>query len=154
VSDHRRRRQQRRHPYEADPDDAGQRPGYYSGYREPGYAPYGDWNADDREVEPPRVRLITPARLLLVLLALLAGGIALFGFLDRTAMQLTIIIVGLGLLGVALLGLSLSLARASAQLGSQGSGGRALLAAFVGGLCILAAAGSLAGAIVLGLLTA
>ena len=110
-----------------------------------------DWDEPERM---PRVRLFSPARVMLFFLVLIAGGVALFGFLDRSAMQLPLIIVGLGLLGAALLLLSLSLARAAAQLGRYGSGGKALLAALLGGFCILGAAGALSGAIVLGMLTA
>ena len=113
---------------------------------------HDDWDWEDDR--PRRVGLISPARVLLALVVLISGGVALYGFLDRTALQLTIIIVGLGLLGVSLLLLSLSLARAAAQLGRQGRGGKALFAALVGGLCILGAAGALSGAIVLGMLTA
>lgn len=115
---------------------------------------YDDWEADDWDDERRRrVGLISPARVLLFLVVLIAGGVALYGFLDRTALQLPIIIVGLGLLGVTLLILSLSLARAAAMLARQGSGGKALLAALLGGFCILGAAGSLTGAIVLAMLT-
>jgi hypothetical protein len=163
VSERKRRRDRRRQPHEGDWNAAGPRPGYDpnqpgyyagSGYYQGGsYTPYaegeGDWDEDGLPV-----RMISVARVLLALLALGAAAVAFFGFLDRSAMQLPIIIVGLGLLGVSLLVLSLSLARASVQLGGQDSAGRALLAAFFGGLCILGAAGSLAGAIVLGMLTA
>lgn len=123
----------------------------------PPYRPdeaYDDEDGDWDEPRPRRVRLLTPARVMLFLLVVVAGVVALYGFLDRTALQLTIIIVGLGLLGVALLLLSLSLARAAAQLGRRGSGGKALLAALIGGFCILGAAGSLSGAIVLAMITA
>jgi hypothetical protein len=158
VSDRKKRKDQRRHPYESDWDDSSQRPGYYQsgpyqgGFPQPAgyYAQYGQPEWEEEE----DVRLLTPVRGMLVLLALAAGGVAFFGFLDRSALQLPIIIFGLGLLGLAMLVLSLSLARASAQLGGQGRGGKALFAAFAGGLCILAAAGSLSGAIVLGMLIA
>jgi hypothetical protein len=113
-------------------------------------AEYDDWD----EPRMRRPRLVSPARVMLTLLVLVAGVVALYGFLDRTPLQLTIIIVGLGLLGVALLLLSLSLARAAAQLGRYGSGGKALFAALIGGFAILGAAGALSGAIVLAMLTA
>lgn len=112
-----------------------------------------DYEQDWEDERSPRPRLISPARVMLFLLVLVAAGVALYGFLDRSTMQLPLIIVGLGLLGVALLLLSLSLARAAAQLGRHGSGGRALLAALFGGLSILGAAGALSGAIVLAMLT-
>ena len=133
-----------------------QQTGPGSGFAPPAYYPDeaydDDWEWEDERSR--RVGLISPARVLLTLLVLFAGGVALYGFLDRTALQLTIIVVGLGLLGVALLILSLSLARAAAQLGRQGSGGKALFAALLGGICILGAAGALSGAIVLGMLSA
>jgi hypothetical protein len=149
MTNQRRREQPRQaHPYEW------RQPARTALYPEPYYPDEAyDDDADWDDERPRRVRLITPWRVLLFLLAVACGLVALYGFLDRTAMQITIIIVGLGLLGVALLLLSLSLARAAAQLGRQGSGGRAMVAALFGGLCILGAAGALSGAIVLGMLT-
>jgi hypothetical protein len=132
------------------------REGYYRMAPEP-YYPDEAYGYEQDDWDEPRVRrprLISPARVMLALLVVIAAVVAVYGFLDRTPLQLTIIIVGLGLLGVALLLLSLSLARAAAQLGRYGSGGKALFAALIGGLCILGAAGSLSGAIVLAMLTA
>jgi hypothetical protein len=156
VSGRGRRRKQRRHPYEEAWDEGAQRqdyyqpayPGYYTQTHESPYPDEGYW-----EDEEP-VRLISLPRVLLAVLALVAGGVAFFGFLDRSALQLPIIVVGLLLLGVVLLVLSLSLARVAARLGGQGSGGRALWGAFLGGVCILGAAGALSGAIVLGMVIA
>ena len=115
--------------------------------------PYGGayegeaWYEDERPA-----RTVTPARVLLFLLAVIAGAVALYGaFLDRTPLQIPLTVSGLAVLGVTLLLLALASARSAAALGRSGSGGRAFLAAFFGGLCALGASGSLAGAIVLGI---
>ena len=125
---------------------------YHPGAYDPatGY-PYEDveWN------EPrPRGRTVTPARFLLVLVLLVAGAVALYGmFFDRTPLQIPIAVSGLTVFGIALVAMALVAARSAASLGRTGSGGRAFLAAIFGGLCALGAAGSLAGAFVLGILT-
>jgi hypothetical protein len=117
-----------------------------------------DWEEQeyDEDRRPRgRVGLISPLRVLLFLVVLVAAGIAFYGlFMEQSAMQLPLSITGLGLLALSTLLLSLSLARAAAQLGRRGSGGRALLAALLGGMFIIGAAGAGAGAIILTLLTA
>lgn len=114
-----------------------------------------DWEDDEERRPRGRVGLISPLRILLFLVVLVAAGIAFYGlFMEQSAMQLPLSITGLGLLALSTLLLSLSLARAAAQLGRRGSGGRALLAALLGGLFIIGAAGAGAGAIILTLLTA
>jgi hypothetical protein len=153
VSGRGRRRKQRRHPYEEAWAESDQRPGYYT-QAQPAYYAAEDYPDEGYWEDEAPVRLISVPRVLLFVLALIAGGVAFFGFLDRSALQLPIIVVGLLLLGVVLLVLSLSLARAAAALGGQGSGGRALWGAFLGGLCILGAAGALSGAVVLGMVIA
>lgn len=132
--------------------------GYYPydyGYELPqgGTEGYADYDDDWDRVRP--VRFFTPVRLLLFLLVLVSAAAALYGlFLDRTLLQMPITVSGLAVLGLALVILAFSSAGAAATLGRRGFGGRALLAAFFGGLCALGAAGSLSGAIILGLLAA
>jgi hypothetical protein len=117
-----------------------------------------DWeNDEDRGHRRPRkrARILSPARVLLFLLVLLAGGAAFYGlFLEQSALQLPLSVAGLALVAVAMLLLGLSLGRAAAQLGRQGSGGRALLAALMGGTFLLGAAGAGNGATVLGVVIA
>ena len=108
--------------------------------------------ADGDEYEEATYRVFSPARLLFVLLIAAAGAVALFGIVIEP--QLPLAVSGLGVMGVALGLLALSLAGAAAALGRRGSGGRALLAALFGGLCALSGAGALGAAIVLGLLAA
>jgi hypothetical protein len=104
------------------------------------------------EEDEPRPRVITPGRILLFLLLIASGGVALYGiFLDRTPLQIPLTVSGLAIFGVLLAVLALVSARVAAALGRTGSAGRAFIAAFFGGLCAFGAAGSLAGALVLGI---
>jgi hypothetical protein len=130
-------------------------------YGDPYGQPYGDpyapgYEDEWYEDEPPRRgRLVTPARFLLVLLLIGSGGVALYGvFFDRTRLQIPLTVSGLAVFGVCLALLALMFARGAASLGRRGSGGKAFLAALLGGVCALGAAGSLAGAVVLGILAA
>jgi hypothetical protein len=111
-----------------------------------------DQYADFDEYEEPRYRVISPFRLMLVLLIAAAGAVAFFGIVIQP--QLPLAVSGLGVMGVALGLLAFSLAGAAAALGRRGQGGRSLLAALFGGICALAGAGALSAAIVLGLLAA
>ncbi|HVM29324.1 MAG TPA: hypothetical protein VM305_00945 [Candidatus Limnocylindrales bacterium] len=114
-----------------------------------------DWEEYEQRQPRKKIRIVSFTRVLLFLLVLIAGAVALYGlFFEQSALQLPLSMTGLGLLAVALLLLSLSLARVAMQLGRRGHGGRAFLAAFLGGLFIIGAAGAGSGAIVLGLLTA
>lgn len=111
-----------------------------------------DYGADYDEYEEPSYRVISPIRLLLALFIVAAGAVAFFGIVIQP--QLPLAVSGLGVMGLALGMLAISLAAAAAALGRRGEGGRALLAALFGGLCALAGAGALGAAIVLGLLAA
>jgi len=124
---------------------------YAPGY-EPGYEyDYGPDRADDWWEEGTG-GLFSPVRLLLYLLVIGSGATAIYGmFIDRT---LPITVSGLAVLGLSLALLAFSAAHGAASLGRRGYGGRALLAALFGGLCAMGAAGSLAGAFVLGMLAA
>jgi hypothetical protein len=90
---------------------------------------------------------------MLALLVIGAGAIVLYAlFLDSSTIKLPLLVSGLAVLGICLGLLGVSLAGAAVRLGEHGRGGRALLTAFSGGLCVMGAAGALAGAIVLGIL--
>lgn len=97
---------------------------------------------------------MTIARAMLLLLMVGAGAIALYGlFAGASGLQLPLVVSGLAVGGIAAGLLGFSLAGSAVRLGEQSRLGRALLTAFVGGLLVMGAAGSLAGAIVLGILT-
>ena len=70
------------------------------------------------------------------------------------AKSVPMIVSGTAVLGISLFLLGLVAAGAVVRAGRRGRGALAFSAALFGGLCMLAAAGSLAVAIVLGLLTA
>ncbi|MGI8929314.1 MAG: hypothetical protein ACR2H0_07620 [Candidatus Limnocylindrales bacterium] len=98
---------------------------------------------------------MTILRAMLFVLVVGALAVALYGLLiDTSALRLPLIVSGLAVCGIAAGLLGFSLAGSAIRLGERGRLGRALLVAFVGGLFVMGAAGALAGAIVLGLLTA
>jgi hypothetical protein len=91
---------------------------------------------------------------LLLVLIVGASAIVLYGVLiDTSGLRLPMIVSGFAVLGIASGILGFSLATAAVRLGQHGRGWAALGLAFAGGLFVLVAAGSLAGAIVLGILT-
>lgn len=157
-----RRPPPRRHPYPAcaipddryasEPADASLEPYLWDDDYDGVEGEYDETTADYDEYEEPSYRLISPFRLLLALLIAASGAVAFFGIVIQP--QLPLAVSGLGVMGVALGLLAISLAGAAAALGRRGSGGRALLAALFGGLCALSGAGALSAAIVLGLLAA
>jgi hypothetical protein len=113
--------------------------------------PWDDWVASEERGQP--VRVVTPGRVVLFLAVLIAAGIAAYGlFLDRSLLQIPITVSGLAMLGIALGLLGFSAAGAATGLGREGRTGPAVLVAFIGGLCALAAAGALGAALVLGIL--
>jgi len=86
-------------------------------------------------------------------LAVVALAVLVFAlFADSPTIKLPLMVSGLAVLGICLGVLGFSLAGSAARIGEHGRTGRALLVAFVGGLFVLAAAGSLAVAIILGIL--
>ena len=97
-------------------------------------------------------RAMTPARLALVAIILISGAVAVFGLV--AAKSVPMIVSGTAILGVSLIVLGLIAAGAVVRAGKRGDGALAFTAAMFGGLCMLGAAGSLAVAIVLGLLAA
>jgi hypothetical protein len=130
--------------------------------RAPGYGEqpaegdrWDDWDEYQERRPRKKIRIISFTRLLLFMLVLIAGSVALYGlFFEQSALQLPLSITGLALLGISMLLLSLSLARVAMQLGRRGHGGRAFLAALLGGFFIIGAAGAGSGAIVLAMLVA
>lgn len=97
---------------------------------------------------------MTLARVMLVLLMVGAGAVALYGLLvDTSATRLPLVVSGLAVGGIAAGLFGFSLAGTAVRQGQRGFGGRALSAAFLGGLFVMGACGALAGAIVLGILT-
>ena len=103
--------------------------------------------------EPEASRAFTPFRITLFLAILGALALIAYGvFVERGGAQIPILVGGLALMGLALLGLSVSAAIAIIRAGRAGAGGRALGAALFGGVCALAAAASLASAVAFGLI--
>jgi len=97
-------------------------------------------------------KALTPARLLLVVVIVVSGVVAVYGL--AIAKSVPMIVSGTAVLGLSLLLLGLVAAGAVVRAGKRGDGAMAFTAAMFGGLCMFAAAGSLAVAIVLGLLAA
>lgn len=98
---------------------------------------------------------MTVVRAMLLVLVIGAMAVALYGLLvDTSGLRLPMIVSGLAVVGIASGVLGFSLAGSAIRLGERERGGRALLVAFIGGLFVMGAAGALAGAIVLGILTA
>jgi hypothetical protein len=97
---------------------------------------------------------MTAFRLLLLILIIGAGAISLYGLLVETSsLRLPMIVSSLAVAGIAAGIFGFSLAGSAIRLGERGRGGRATLVAILGGLFVMGAAGALAGAIVLGILT-
>jgi len=94
---------------------------------------------------------VTVGRALLLLLIVGAGALVFYALFVAPSNPLTV--SGLAVGGIASGLLGFSLAGSAIRLGEQGRGWRALGAAFLGGLFVMGAAGALAGAIVLGILT-
>lgn len=86
---------------------------------------------------------------LTLLIAMIAGGaVAAYGlFVDQSGQAIAFATAGLFVLGVALALAGFLLGMSAVGAGRAGRGGRALVTAFLGGLFMLAAAGSLAGAV-------
>jgi hypothetical protein len=93
-------------------------------------------------------------RALLLILVIGAGAVALYGLLVETStMRLPLVVSSLAVGGIAAGILGFSLAGSAIRLGERGRGLAATGVAILGGLFVMGAAGALAGAIVLGILT-
>jgi hypothetical protein len=91
------------------------------------------------------------------MLLVLVGGAALVAFyalfIDSSDAKLPLMVSSLAVLGLGMGLLGFMLAGSAITTGEEGRGMRALGIAFVGGLCVLVAAGALAVALILGILT-
>ena len=97
---------------------------------------------------------MTLGRVMLLVLMVGAAAVAMYGLLlDTSPTRLPLVVSGLAVLGITAGLFGFSLAGSATRFGRNGHGGRALGAAFLGGLFVMGACGSLAGAIVLGILT-
>lgn len=96
---------------------------------------------------------MTPLRIALFVVAIGAAVVVAYAlFFDSSQQKLALLVASLAVLGIVLGALGFALAGSAAQTGEDGRMARALVTAFVGGLLVLTAAGSLAMAIVLGIL--
>jgi hypothetical protein len=98
---------------------------------------------------------MTPLRMVLVVLAVAAAVVVGYSlFLESSTLRLPLLVSALTVLAISLGILGFALAGTAVRVAESERGGMAILTAFVGGLCVLVAAGALAGAIVLGILAA
>ena len=127
---------------------AGWREDSYDTYEEP-YAPYARAGAYERADEDGRQPRITPFRF--------GAAVALVGsllltayafFVERTALQIPIMISGLAVLGATLAVLAFSGALRATHAAESGRSASAFWSALLGGLCALGAAGALGSAVV------
>ena len=96
---------------------------------------------------------MSPLRMILVVLAVASGLVVGYTlFLDNSTLKLPLLVSALAVFAISLGILGFALAGTSIRVSQSGRGGLGILTAFVGGLCVLTAAGALAGAIVLGIL--
>ena len=96
---------------------------------------------------------MTAVRLLLVTAIVASAVVVFYGLiLDHSPQANAFAVAGLFVLGVTLAVGAVLLAVGAVNAGRAGHAIRALLGAFVGGLFALASAGSLAGAVILGVL--
>jgi hypothetical protein len=115
------------------------------------YEPYDD--EDDEPRDRGGGRRITPFAF--------AGTVALVGsvvatlyalFVERTGAQIPILVSGLAVLGITLIILAVAGATRAVRAAEDGRPAVAFFAALLGGLCALAAAGSLGSAVVFALI--
>jgi len=98
---------------------------------------------------------MTPLRMILFVLAIAAGFVVVYTlFVDSSALKLPLLVSSLAVLAITLGVLGFGLAGTAVRLSNDGRGGLGVLTAFIGGLFVLIACGSLAGAIILGILAA
>lgn len=96
---------------------------------------------------------MTPLRIMLTILAAGAGIVAAYAlFIDASPTKLPLLVASLSVFGIAIAVLGFVLAGAAVRCAQDGFTGRSVVLAFVGGLFVLAAAGSVAMAIILGIL--
>jgi hypothetical protein len=96
---------------------------------------------------------MTPFRVMLSILIVGSGLVAAYAlFVDQSSAKLPLLVASLSVFGITLGIFGFVLAGMAVRNGEDGRAGRALGIAFLGGLFVLVAAGSLAMAIVLGIL--
>jgi hypothetical protein len=129
------------------------------GYRDndQGYLDEDDDQGYPESAEPPdwparpprRQRRITPLRVTLAIALLVSLAVVAYGLLARDATQLPMLTAGEFISGIVFALLALAGAWAAYSRSREGSTGRALVYAVMGGIAALLAAGSLAFAIIL-----
>ena len=98
---------------------------------------------------------MSPLRIILFVLAVAAGVVVVYTLvLDNSTLKLPLLVSALAVLSISLGILGFALAATAVRVAEAGRGGLGVLTAFVGGMFVLIAAGSLAAAIVLGILAA
>jgi hypothetical protein len=98
---------------------------------------------------------VTPLRMVLVVLAVASIVVVAYAlFLQQSTLRLPLLVSALAVMAISLGILGFALAGTAIRTAESERGGLAIVTALIGGLCVLFAAGALAGAIVLGLLAA
>ena len=98
---------------------------------------------------------VTPLRMVLVVLAVASAFVVIYSLVAQDlGLRLPLLVSALTVLAISLGILGFGLAQTAINTAEQERGGLAVATAFLGGLCVLFAAGALAGAIVLGILAA
>jgi hypothetical protein len=94
-------------------------------------------------------RRISPGVVFLAIAIVGSVAYLAFAFTVRDASQIPLLASGAVVLAVAFGALAIYSLRATWRAGSEGRGGKALLVALVGGIAAIAAAGAIAGALIL-----
>ena len=98
---------------------------------------------------------MSPLRIILFVLAVAAGVVVVYTlFLDNSTLKLPLLVSALAVMAITLSILGFALAGTAIRVAEAGRGALGVATAAVGGLFVLIAAGSLAAAIVLGILAA
>jgi hypothetical protein len=130
----------------------GSRDDPYEGYDDP-YAAYpgtASYEGDDEEPRNPRV---TPFRFVATVALVGSSLLTAYAlFVERTALQVPILVSGLAVLGITLVALAIAGATRASQAAESGRPARAFWSALLGGLCAIAAAGALGSAAVFALI--
>src|SRR4029078_5054335 len=94
-----------------------------------------------------------PLRMILFVLAVAAGFVVVYTlFVDSGALKLPLLVSSLAVLAITLGILGFALAGSAFRMTEAGRGGAGVLTALIAGIFVLIACGSLAGAIILGIL--
>lgn len=103
----------------------------------------------DQDDRPTSGRRLSPGLVFLVIAVIGSGLYMAYAVNVRDASQIPLLASGTVVLGLTFLALAAYSLRATWRAGQEGRGGRALLIALIGGGAAMAAAGSIAGAIIL-----